>query len=85
MGSIISKPKAPAPLPLPPPPPPIEVEPPEPVAEPVDTEKEKAKKRRQNLLRRDRGLFGTVKTGVSGVLSATSNEQSANRKTLLGE
>lgn len=78
MGSIIPKPKAPKIKPLPPP------KPIEPVEEPENNlEAEKAKQRRQNLLRRDRGVLGTVNTSLGGVLSDRTN--TAQRKTLLGE
>ncbi|MGB1077271.1 MAG: hypothetical protein ACPG05_03110 [Bdellovibrionales bacterium] len=39
--------------------------------------------RSENLLRRNRGTFGTILTGFRGVLSANEGQQ--KRKTLLGE
>ena len=80
MGGIISKPKAPKIQPLPAP---VVVEPV--VQEASDPEAERAERRRQNLLRRERGVLSTVKTSLSGVLSASSTSQGAKRKTLLGE
>lgn len=41
------------------------------------------KQREKNLLRRDRGLGGTVQTGVKGVLAQSA--QTAPKKTLLGQ
>lgn len=42
-----------------------------------------AEERRQNLLRRDRGVLGTVQTSLRGLLG--SNENTPARKSLLGE
>lgn len=42
-----------------------------------------AEQRKENLLLRDRGRFGTIFTGFRGLLSPL--EQSGKRKTLLGE
>jgi hypothetical protein len=39
--------------------------------------------REKNLLRRDRGLGGTIQTGVRGVLAQSA--QDAPKKTLLGQ
>ena len=39
--------------------------------------------RRQSLIERERGRFGTVTTGFRGLLNAVSSD--AQRKTLLGE
>jgi len=39
--------------------------------------------RSENLLRRDRSIFGTVKTGLRGLLTQTTDAK--QRKTLLGE
>jgi hypothetical protein len=41
-----------------------------------------AEAREQNLLRRNRGRFGTITTGFTGFLSPSKNN---DRKTLLGE
>ena len=85
MGGLISKPKAPKPLPPPPAPEP------EPIVSETDPEQEQREQRRQNLLRRNRGLFGTVRTSLRGInAGALSDTVSANatnttRKNLLGE
>lgn len=49
-----------------------------------DASKDTSKQRSDNLLRRQRGRFGTVLTGFRGVLSQKS-DSSNSRKTLLGE
>jgi hypothetical protein len=46
-------------------------------------EEEQSAVRVENLLRRNRGVGGTVKTGFRGLLS--SNESLPDRKSLLGE
>ncbi|MAQ71605.1 MAG: hypothetical protein CL565_05370 [Alphaproteobacteria bacterium] len=56
---------------------------------PVDNEAQdntesSSKQRTENLLRRQRGRFGTVLTGLRGVLSEKT-DTSNSRKTLLGE
>lgn len=91
MGSIIKRPKAPpapapvqyvpapapAPVASPPPPPPAPVE-----AEPTP-EETASEVRKDNLLRRNRGRFGTVRTGFRGVLGLSGSN--ASGKELLGE
>lgn len=44
-----------------------------------------AVKRTENLLRRDRSRFGTVKTSFRGLLSSLAGDQTSQKKTLLGE
>ena len=46
-------------------------------------DEEKRKQREKNLLRRDRGLGGTVQTGVKGLLAQSA--ETAPKKTLLGQ
>ena len=48
-----------------------------------DAQETAAKARRQGLLNRDRGVFGTVETTLRGLLG--ENENARQRKTLLGE
>lgn len=70
---------------LPPPPPPVAVTPAEPT-EPVKTDAEiEAAGRRESLLRRSRGRFGTILTGFRGFLDSSESSKSSGRKTLLGE
>lgn len=79
MGSITKRPKAP-PIQQYTPPPPQSSEP----SEPVKTDEEiSAEARKESLLRRSRGRFGTILTGFSGFLNAADDGN--NRKTLLGE
>jgi len=53
-------------------------------SEPVKTDSEiQAEAREHSLLRRNRGRFGTIKTGFTGFLSPSQSDNS--RKTLLGE
>ena len=77
MGSLGSRPKIPDYTPPPPPPPPP------PAAGSEATPEEKAAdQRKQNLLQRARGQFGTVLTGFRGLLGLNT---APARKTLLGE
>ena len=41
--------------------------------------------RTQNLLQRNRGRFGTIRTGFRGLLELAGGGSSGSRKTLLGE
>lgn len=41
--------------------------------------------RKANLLKRDRGIFGTIQTGARGLLSPSTGQGGAARKNLLGE
>ena len=84
MGGLIGTPKAPPPRPVrvvqapAPPPPPAPEEPDVPDEEEIQSER-----RRENLLRRNRGRLGTVLTGFRGLLSL--NDNATQRKNLLGE
>lgn len=49
----------------------------------VETQEAAAEARRQSVLGRDRSRFGTIRTGFRGLLGLA--DQSAQRKTLLGE
>ena len=48
------------------------------------SEAARVEEREQSLLRRNRGVLGTILTGFQGVLSPNQT-QSSSRKTLLGE
>lgn len=50
----------------------------------ANTEQTVVQSQKNNLLQRDRGRFGLVKTGFRGLLS-TIHAQTPQRKTLLGE
>ena len=83
MGSLISPPKAPSQ-------PSVVYVPqasasvnPAPTQEPPTEEETAAQQRRQNLLERNRGRFGTIRTSFRGLLSMA--DSIAGRKTLLGE
>lgn len=83
MGSINSRPKAPAVQPY------VPISVPSVTtsvtAEPVKTESEiAAEGRKESLLRRNRGRFGTILTGFRGFLDKSSRAETAS-KTLLGE
>jgi hypothetical protein len=58
-------------------------EPPPPEPPPPDPEETAAEQRRENLLRRNRGRFGTIQTSFRGLLGLAT--QGGQRKTLLGE
>lgn len=83
MGSINSRPKAPVVQPYNP----VVTNPPvvETSNEPIKSDAEiEAEGRRESLLRRNRGRFGTILTSFRGFLDQSSdNEQ--GKKTLLGE
>lgn len=86
MGSLSSRPKVPSqpqvvyvPAPSQYTPPPQTNAPQTETPSPQDTA---SKAREQNLLRRSRGIFGTVQTGFRGLLSSASSNA---RKSLLGE
>ena len=84
MGSLVSKPKAPkttTKIVYSAPPAPSEGSSGTPATEPDPTEV--AKERAENVLRRNRGVWGNVLTGFRGILS--SNDSGPQRKTLLGE
>ncbi len=78
MGSFGSPPTPPPPPPEPPP----YVPPAIPEDDGPGAEEQSAENRRQSLLRRSRGRFGTVLTSFRGLLSPSG---SGERKTLLGE
>lgn len=79
MGSLGSRPSPPPP----PPPVPSPSAPSTPPPDPGPTPEEAAaQQRRESLLRRSRGRFGTVLTGFRGLLDLAGSGQ---RKTLLGE
>ena len=80
MGSLGSGPSAP-----PPQPPVVYVAPsaPSTPSTPSESSPDAAEQRRDNLLRRGRGRFGTVLTSFRGLLGLADN--SGQRKTLLGE
>ncbi|MGQ0526464.1 MAG: hypothetical protein ACT4OY_00300 [Alphaproteobacteria bacterium] len=76
MGKLISPPKAPPII--------MAAPPPVPASAPTETPEEAAARvRRADLLQRERGMFGTVRTGFRGLLDLAG--QGAPRKTLLGE
>jgi len=50
----------------------------------TDVQEAVSQSRIQSLLQRERGRFGTIQTGFTGLLSLGSNTDSG-RKTLLGE
>ena len=89
MGSLTSGPSAPPPQPqvvfVPQPTPAPAVTEPQADAEVTEsTEEQTAEQaRRQGLLERDRGRFGTIQTGFRGLLGLIDN--APQRKTLLGE
>ena len=56
---------------------------PTPASSDAQSEQSVAEVRESNLLRRDRGRFGTVQTGFSGLLNTAEN--TGGRKSLLGE
>lgn len=77
MGSLGSRPKIPSYTP------PAYTPPPAPAPEPEETAEQKAaQQRKQNLLQRSRGQFGTVLTSFRGLLGLNA---APARKTLLGE
>ena len=85
MGGLISGPSRPAPAP-------IVVQQAAPISDPVvetDSSADETtnvnvdEQREENLLQRDRGRFGTVRTGFSGLLGLA--DTSGQRKSLLGE
>jgi hypothetical protein len=49
----------------------------------VDPDAEEIARRTQSLLRRNRGITGTIQTGFRGLLAQSEN--TTQRKTLLGE
>lgn len=57
----------------------------EPVSGEVTAEQAATKSRKQGLLRRSRGLFGTVLTGFRGFFNSNKSGEKEARKTLLGE
>ena len=83
MGGLVSKPKAPRTQTI------IQTVPATPTIETNEAVDQKSadilssETRQENLLRRNRGRFGTILTGFRGVLDADSSQQ--KRKTLLGE
>lgn len=80
MGSLGSRPTPPAPQPSTPV---VYVPAPTPSADPAPSGPDAAAQRRENLLRRGRGRFGTVLTSFRGLLGLA--DTSGQRKTLLGE
>lgn len=89
MGSLTSRPKVPtAPAPViiqpAPAPAPTPVAAPAPAPEPEQTAEEAAaEKRTENLLRRNRGRAGTIRTSLLGLQNTAAS--SGERKTLLGQ
>jgi hypothetical protein len=85
MGSLASRPKAPSAPQVVYIPQPVYTSAPPPAGSntPAPTPKENAAQARtQNLLQRNRGIFGTVLTGFRGFLNQSQNN---TRKSLLGE
>jgi len=84
MGSLGSRPQAPS---QPPPvaftPPPVNIPPPNNVESAEASEQSQSEARAENLLQRNRGRLGTIRTGFRGLLTSTNN--ASGRKTLLGE
>lgn len=91
MGSLTSGPDIPAPTPqvvyVPQPINTVTTSASTPAATDAETEvqEESSKARRQNLIGRERSRFGTIKTSFRGVLGLSGGDNTAQRKTLLGE
>lgn len=84
MGIISKTPRAPLVQPyVPPVQPPAAVQPVEPTTSAPNEEEIALEARKESLLRRSRGRFGTILTGFRGFLSST--DANDTRKTLLGE
>lgn len=85
MGSLVKSPKAPTIQYISPPAPVITSS----VSEPESSKKTDAQiaaeSRTESLLRRTRGRLGTITTSFRGFLDSSDKENTAQRKTLLGE